>query len=282
MSAELTVQSGQANLPYVRLTHDCGDSAEIYLHGAHVTSWRTAGSEQLFLSRQSAFAPGKAIRGGVPVIFPQFGAFGPGGRHGFARNLTWSFEQINSTPGSAEFTLTANQETLLAWPFNFAARYTVELTPGRLLMLLQVKNTSEQTFAFTSALHTYFASPDYRQGTLSGLNSLSYWDNGTPWEQRQEQKQDELTITDALDRVYLNASSPLIWQDQARKLKIVADGFKDAVVWNPGMEAAKALADMADDEFQTMICVEAANVAEPIKLEPGASWAGSQQLTLLK
>ena len=48
-------------------------TAEIYLHGAQVTSWRPAdGEDVIFLSEHSQFEAGKAIRGGIPVCFPWF------------------------------------------------------------------------------------------------------------------------------------------------------------------------------------------------------------------
>ncbi|RYZ78782.1 MAG: D-hexose-6-phosphate mutarotase, partial [Moraxellaceae bacterium] len=243
MSSEaLSILTGQSQQPFVRLTHPCGDKAEIYLHGAHLTSWSCAEKgEQLFLSRQSVFAEGKAIRGGVPVIFPQFGAFGPGAKHGFARNVLWQLDTHASGASCAEFTLESNPKTLAAWAFDFSARYRVEIAPGVLTLQLQIKNTAQQPIHFTSALHTYLASDDYRQGTLSGLAGLEYWDNGTAWDERKIQTDNELTIADALDRVYFQAHAPLVWRDQTRALLITAEGFKDAVVWNPGSTGVTAL-----------------------------------------
>lgn len=278
MSEALEQHSGKSNLPFVKLQHACGDSAEIYLHGAHVTSWQSGGQEQLFVSEQSYFAAGKAIRGGVPIIFPQFGAFGPGAKHGFARNNSWQLDTQNSNSQHAQFLLNSDATTHSAWPFDFAARFKVTLAPANLIMQLQITNTANTALEFTSALHTYFASPNYQQGTLSGLAGLSYWDNGTDWQQRQTQVTNELTIKDALDRVYFNSTQPLTWVDHARTLHISASGFADTVVWNPGESGAKGLSDMGDDEYHKMICVEAANVANPIKLEPGEIWQGSQSI----
>ncbi len=272
------INAGHANQPYVRLELTNGDSCEIYLQGAHLTSWRCQGEEQLFLSRQAEFAPGKAIRGGVPVIFPQFGAFGPGAKHGFARNRSWQLTA--ATADSIDFSLLSDEQTLKAWPFTFAAGYRVTLAPGSLFMQLSVTNCAAEPIEFTNALHTYFASPDYRQSTLSGLLGLEYWDNGTPWGERSTQTADGLTLSDALDRVYFQALKPLLWQDQARSLTITAEGFSDAVVWNPGAEGASVLSDMAADEFIHMLCVEAANVAKPTRLLPGETWQGSQRIDL--
>src|SRR5204863_9262286 len=67
-----------------------GARAAAFTHGAQVTSSKTVGGdERLFLSERSAFAADAAIRGGGPVIFPQFGAMGPLPKHGFARVVEW-------------------------------------------------------------------------------------------------------------------------------------------------------------------------------------------------
>ena len=56
--------------------------AEVYLQGAHVARWSPRGQQPvLFMSSTSLFAPGKAIRGGVPVIFPWFGGRSDGKRN---------------------------------------------------------------------------------------------------------------------------------------------------------------------------------------------------------
>src|SRR3954463_8096737 len=78
--------------PHVTLRADDGATAEIHHHGAHVTSWRPSpdGDERLYLSGASEYGDGKAIRGGIPIIFPQFATEGPLPRHGFARTTAWS------------------------------------------------------------------------------------------------------------------------------------------------------------------------------------------------
>ena len=70
-----------------------GVVGEIYLQGAQVTAWRLGDEPPiLFTSPKSAFAPGRAIRGGIPIIFPWFGPnrHAPAApQHGFARTATW-------------------------------------------------------------------------------------------------------------------------------------------------------------------------------------------------
>jgi glucose-6-phosphate 1-epimerase len=105
MSVELA--TGRNGLPTLLLSHPSGGQAEIYLYGAHLTSWTPAGGgEALFLSRAAKYEPGVPIRGGVPVIFPQFAELGPLPKHGFARVHSWRW---TDSPGEAA---TATRATL--------------------------------------------------------------------------------------------------------------------------------------------------------------------------
>ena len=149
------------SLPKVHLSSPDGARAELTLHGAHVLSWvPVAGGEQLFLSRKSEYRPGVAIRGGVPVIFPQFAGRGPLPKHGFARTLPW--ELLSVEGGLAVLTLQDNPATRAIWPYAFRLEYRVELGRQNLAMRLGVVNTGTQAFSFTAALHTYLRVEDVR------------------------------------------------------------------------------------------------------------------------
>ncbi len=75
--------------PCQRLTLPSGDSVLVALQGAHVLSWVAQGRERLFLSERNVWDGQAAIRGGVPVCFPQFNQRGDLPKHGFARNVAW-------------------------------------------------------------------------------------------------------------------------------------------------------------------------------------------------
>src|SRR5512143_1332013 len=114
---------GVNGLPKVILTGSGGSRAEVYLHGAHVTSWIPAGNdERLYLSGASEFRDGAAIRGGVPIVFPQFSSWGLLPKHGFARNQAW--ELISVGDGSARFQLCESDATHAIWPRAFLAEFT--------------------------------------------------------------------------------------------------------------------------------------------------------------
>src|SRR5688500_11527362 len=143
-------------LPKLRLSHASGGTAEVYLHGAHVTSWVPAGgSEALFLSRAATFAPGAAIRGGVPVIFPQFAGMGPLPKHGFARTQPWERVDDGDRPNAVRLRLRDSERTRAVWPHAFVAELAVEVGDDGLSMALTIQDPGDSAFDFTAALHTY-------------------------------------------------------------------------------------------------------------------------------
>jgi glucose-6-phosphate 1-epimerase len=272
-------QPGINGLPFIQLSNPQGDTADIYSQGAHLTSWRVQGhGEQFFLSNTAEFAPGKAIRGGVPVIFPQFGAFGPGAKHGFARNRSWEYLAARSQADCAWFSLTSDTDTLSAWPYPFAASYEVRLSPQGLLMALHIENTGNNPCQFTAALHSYFAVKAAALARIEGLETCHYWDNGDDFALRKPATGQALAIPDALDRVYFGVPGPVALREVQRQLRIESSGFADMVVWNPGQQGVLSLKDMSPEEQARMLCLESAQVAQPIILQPGERWTGSQAL----
>lgn len=274
---------GRSGLPVLTLKTAAGASMDIYRHGAHLSSWKSkTGKEWMFLSEQAVFSPSSAIRGGVPVIFPQFSGFGSGQRHGFARNVDWQLTQAESSDESSQciFTLVANDTTLKLWPHHFRAEFKAVLQNDRLSMTLTIHNIDKKPFNFSAALHSYFAINDIHQVQLQGINGLQFWDNnGSDFQQdRFIDKKNILEFPDAIDRVYFNCQKPLHLVDGHERLAIQAQGFTEVVVWNPGAEATKKLSDMADNEYQKMLCVEAAIIDNLITLHPDEAWSGSQVL----
>lgn len=275
--SEATVAAGENGLARVVLAHPSGARAEAYAHGAHVTSFVPAGGEEVFfVSRRSRFDAGTAIRGGVPVIFPQFASQGPLPKHGFARVAEWALPEAAAT--RATFVLTDSPETLNLWPHTFLASLAVELGEDALEMRLDVFNRGHEAVEFTAALHSYFRVADVREAAVLGLRGIPFHDKELDRDRRQEE--DELTVAGPLDRVYRGAPDELRIRDGARVLVLEKEGFADVVVWNPWIEGAAKLDDFEDDEYLRMICVEAGSVAVPVRLEPGARWSARQRVSV--
>jgi glucose-6-phosphate 1-epimerase len=272
------IQSGTEDQPKIVLTATDGACAEIYLHGAHVTSWiPSGGSEALFLSPKAEFRHGSSIRGGVPIIFPQFGKLGQLPAHGFARTTDW--ELADSAPDHAVLRL--RESGLNIWPHKFEAEYTVRIGGNQLEMSLKVTNTDSTPFEFTAALHTYLHVNDLRQTAVRGLKGLWFVDRTNPSAtitREAIQKEELLKFPGEVDSIYFESVHPLQLVQDEQKVSLEQEGFMDTVVWNPGPEKCAASKDMLPDSYLEFVCVEAAAVEKPIKLEAGESWSGIQRL----
>ena len=253
-------------LPSLLLSAPDGAQASITLYGAHLISWRGAdGRERLFCSAKSSLDGNKAIRGGVPLIFPQFAERGTGMRHGFARVSNWRVVESGCDDGWAFAVLALTPEDLLpahaqAWPHAFSLTLRVAIRANDMRMQFAVKNTGKAPFPFAAALHTYFLVND-----LAGIRVLGV-------------EAEELAITDKFDRVYEGVEPRLALVDDGVLLTLRQDGFNDAVVWNPGAADAAALADMADEEYRRFVCIEPALLNGPV-LQPGETWCGQYHVS---
>jgi glucose-6-phosphate 1-epimerase len=253
-------------------------TGELYLQGAHITAWQPHNEQPvLFLSEKSAFAPGKAIRGGIPIIFPWFGSRTAtpenprtdGPSHGFARTQPWKLDFGACAADELHLSLSLEPTELsrsLGFD-NFLVAY--QITFGRELRLrLSVANDGNEPMHFEEALHTYLHVGDVEQARVHGLFETEYLDKTENFA-RKAQTDPVLTLTGPTDRPYLNTTSPIVVDDPVlhRRITVTKANSKTTVVWNPWGGAG--LADMTEDGWRQMLCVESANAAENVlKLQP--------------
>ena len=271
MHAEPTEHRG---LPCIRIASTAA-TALVALHGAQVLSWRPAdGRERLFLSERAVFDGHAAIRGGIPVIFPQFGERGALPKHGFARTSAWHFTGIEGN--EAVFAL-AGDGGDPAWPHPFRACLRIALAATTLTVVLEIANTGDAPFAFTAALHTYLRVDDIAHAAIEGLQGCDFEDsaNGGTLHRQHDY---EVAFNGETDRIYNDVVAPLALVDGAHRLDIEQDGFGDAIVWNPGDHLAARIGDLAPGDWSRFVCIEAGQVLQPVVLEAGEVWRGSQKL----
>ncbi|CAN1808189.1 Putative glucose-6-phosphate 1-epimerase [Linum perenne] len=264
-----------------------GSSAEVYLYGGHVTSWKNEHKEELLFA---TYKPPKAVRGGIPICFPQFASHGVLEQHGFARNRFWSidsdpppFAANSASKAHVDLILKSSEEDPKTWPHSFEFRLRVALgAGGDLLLTSRVRNTNTdgKPFSFTFAYHTYFAVSDISEVRVEGLETLDYLDNLQNRERFTEQG-DAITFESEIDKIYLSTPTKIAILDHEKKRTFVLrkDGLPDAVVWNPWDKRAKAIADLGDEDYKHMLCVEAAAVEKPITVKPGEEWRGRLELS---
>lgn len=249
--------------PALRWRHASGATVTVLLRGAQVISWVDAhGRECLYRSPLSPLHGTHPVRGGIPVVFPQFGTAGPLPRHGLVRTALWQF--VEPAPGSrptAPLRLSwqhhADQHP--DWPYACTCVLQVQLDADTLTVTLEVHNQGPQALPFCAALHTYLRVPDTAQTQLWGLRPGL----------------EPLSFHAALDQIHPDVPAAMCLHTPAHRVDIAQSGFHDTVVWNPG--AHHGLGDLPAHGHQEFVCVEAAQVS-PIQLRPGAHWSGSQSL----
>jgi glucose-6-phosphate 1-epimerase len=257
-------------LPALQMQTSAGDRATVALHGGHLLSWIPAGSvEQLYVSPDSSFEAGKAIRGGTPVIFPQFSARGPFMRHGFARMRPWKLQSHETQKDATAMTLrlTDDDATRALWPHAFCCDILFTLERHCLTMQVTIENTGTQSFSFTTALHTYFEVGNLASVTVQGLQDRTFEDTG----QTGIQTEAILRPPTALDRIYWDTPSRLGLNSASGCLELCSSGFTDTVVWNPGH---CEMNDLPQCDRGRFLCIEAALIQQPAHLAPHAQWQG--------
>jgi glucose-6-phosphate 1-epimerase len=268
------VVEGNGGLPKVRITSP-EVVGEMYLYGAHVTSWKPMGGEEvLFLSSQSRWEHGHAIRGGVPVCFPWFGDKADDPKapaHGFVRTKAWQLESIAQVGAAVTVSMftESNEDTKRWWPAEF--RMVHRATFGSELSLeLVVTNTGTTSLRFEEALHAYHRVGNIADVRLRGLDTVHYLDKTDS--NRKKIQHSEIVIVSETDRVYLNTRDAIELEDPIlhRRIRVTKENSLTTVVWNPWVQKAHSLADLADDEWTQMICIESSNVSDfAVDLAPG-------------
>mmetsp|Transcript_19902 Transcript_19902/g.25750 ORF Transcript_19902/g.25750 Transcript_19902/m.25750 type:complete len:307 (+) Transcript_19902:54-974(+) len=258
--------------PLTKVVLKNGNSeAEIYALGACVTSFKVDGYDYLFCRPDAKFDGSKPISGGLPFCWPQFG---PGAiqQHGFARNLEW--EVVEEQDSTAVFKLLPNDETKAMWNKDFELTYTVSLAPGKLSTVFNVANTGSEDFEFTGALHSYYRTSAVEKIAVKGpFKGASFLDKTLDPPSMVEETNEDITVSAFIERIYPGVSSGISLEDPeaGKTLKIInKQGYQDTVVWNPyGDEGMGA---------SNFLCIESANVMEPITVSAGGNWVGELEL----
>jgi len=254
--------------------------ATISTYSGQVLSYRPKSQKDdlLFVSDKAYYEDGKAIKGGIPVCWPWFGADPDDlGRpaHGFVRNRQWGVTGSESlADGSTKVVLglVDSDETRKIWPHPF--KLSIEITVGDSLKLaLVTHNTGDEGVTVSQALHTYFYVGDISKVQVLGLEGTQYLDKVDGFVQKSESG--PVTIAGEVDRIYTGITGALVIDDASlgRRIRITSRGCSTAVVWNPWIELAASMGDLDDGDYRKMLCVETANAGpETVEIAAGSDY----------
>jgi glucose-6-phosphate 1-epimerase len=250
------------------ITRD-GMQGELFLQGATVTRWAPSGQRPvIFTSPKAIYAPGTAIRGGMPIIFPWFGPHRTNPKapqHGFVRAAPWQLDSVSADKrGEVAMVLSRGQSETPSevWPEPFRATFAVTFG-STLSVSLSVRNLAAHPVTFEEALHTYFEVSDVTGVAVSGLAGGTYIDK-VDGAKRKTEASNALKLTGETDRVYLSTGPHIAIEDPEwkRRIRIEKEGAASIIVWNLWEEKARAMRDMGDPAWRSFICVETGNAAD--------------------
>ncbi|QGF23623.1 D-hexose-6-phosphate mutarotase [Raineyella fluvialis] len=284
----VTLEQGEGGQPVVRVAiGSC--TAEVYLHGGHLTGWQPTGQEPvIWLSGMSRFEDGAAIRGGVPICFPWFGS-GTDGQHypphGVARLTRWALVEATPVADSIRLRLHLDGHDVdLAGLEDFDRDWAADITytVGQVLdidLRVEAYGNRSTPFTFEEALHTYLHVGDARRITIDGLDGCGYHDKVINGEFDQR---GTVVIVGETDRIYQHAGDVVVKDPTLKRtLGINKRGSGQTVIWNPFVSKSAKMGDFGNDEWQEMLCVEAANVgAGAVTLSPGQSHTIHQRIAV--
>jgi glucose-6-phosphate 1-epimerase len=269
VSGQVVFKEGPGGLAVVEVANSQG-AATIALQGAHVMTWAPRGAQPvIWLSRAAKFAPGKSIRGGVPICWPWFGPHAtessyPG--HGFARTVPWEVIEARACANGATYLvlrLAPSDATRAQWPQ--ATPVEARITVGRTLEIdLVTRNEGAAPVTLGDALHTYFEVSDVRQVAIHGLGGCPYLDKVDGGKRKSQTG--PVTIGAEVDRIYLDSAADCLIDDPGlgRRIRVHKRGSRSTVVWNPWIEKAAKMGDFGHHGYLNMVCVESTNAADDV------------------
>jgi glucose-6-phosphate 1-epimerase len=260
------ISEGNGGLPRIQITGSRVEG-EIYLHGAQVTSWKPAGSDEvLFLSTKSRWQEGHAIRGGIPICFPWFRAKADDPKapaHGLVRTRSWQLESIVEEEAGVlvSMSIESDEQTRRWWPAEFRLVLSV-LFSSELTLDLTCTNTGKTDLRFEEALHTYNRVSDVANVALQGLDAVQFLDNTDS--NRAKVQHGDVTIASATDNAFIGTQNDADLNDPQfrRRIRLKKANSLTTVVWSPGLEGAARLGDLGDGEWTQFLCVEASNILD--------------------
>ncbi|WP_299491619.1 D-hexose-6-phosphate mutarotase [uncultured Shewanella sp.] len=279
----VTTKMHKNGLEYIDIdTQHC--QARIFKQGAQIDFFKPKGQKPLlWCSSDNDYQVGSAIRGGIPICWPWFGQHDNSAwpQHGFARTQMWQLSEvkINDKEVDLLFTLALNESTQDYWPYHtqLSARFRLSET---LSVSLINTNLDDKTITLTQALHSYFPIGNIHALSATGFNQAQYIEfNQGPFKQQQ----DNVIINQETDRVYTQLSPQQQLHTPDGIIEISRENSQSAILWNPWSDKSKRLSHFKDDDYLSMICLEAANVLDDkITLAPNESHTLTTSIQWLK
>lgn len=272
----LFFERSESGLVLMKVDHPLA-TATISLEGGQVLEWQPKSQLKpvLWSADPAHWQKGRAIRAGVPICWPWFGAHPSdpvAPSHGFARLCSWEITHTSTSPlGQVEIwmAMPATYQSTTHHALNLTL--TIRISIGETLSIsLTTSNTSDHPIFMTEALHAYFNVSDIRNIQIQGLAGYEYIDLID--RNMRKTQNDSIRFSEETGQVYVNTKSEclLIDPEYDRIIKIEKTGSQSTVVWNPWLDTAEKMSDLGREQWQKMVCIESANALDDgLRIEAG-------------
>ena len=250
-----------SDVEILKISHE-NFQAEVSLYGGQVLRFKpSAQREVLWLSNQSKYQQGIAIRGGIPLCWPWFGANNKhdikSDNHGFARQHVWQVDQLTANEQEVALVLTLEGENVHSlWPNAFKLEQTLVFSQS-IQQTLSMTNLSKTDIDHSGALHSYFSVSNPENIRIDNLTGVNFDDSLTGHSEKQH---DRVDCLGPVDRIYhSNQVMEIVDEKWSRRIKLTSVGCQQWVLWNPGKELVNQMPDIHQQGEQEYVCLEAAN-----------------------
>lgn len=275
----------------IELRHASGGTCKVSTYAAHLLSWcPSLGKEQVFLAEMAEVGKaGVAVRGGVPICWPQFGAFENAVdscklKHGFARTSPkWSV--LRRGEESVSLVLKSDQETRKSWAKDFEFVYTISLGKGSVRMEMDVRNDNDTPLEFTGCLHSYWRCDSSEKCSVQGLQGCKFDKGiGSSFREDATESRPSVQFVDAKETQLLfggAGDAVTLLENGTPRLRLTKSNMPDWVLWNTGAENGSGLKDLKEGEYKKYVCIEPCFASRPVRVAPGSSWIASHEARVL-
>ena len=240
--------------------------AKIALQGAHIFEFKIENDALLWLSDESKFEQGVAIRGGIPICWPRFGNRDRSlPQHGFARTSLFDLievKEINEDTTKVHLQLKSDKQSRKIWDCEFIL--DIVLTLGDSLgIIMTTTNRDTKEFLITQAFHTYFQLQNIEETVIEGLEGIKFLDT---LHDKESSENEVLKITAETDRIYSGVKEDIFLKTAKRTVVIHTENSNSAIVWNPWLEKCSKMSAIRPEAYKEFVCIESANALNDFRV----------------
>ncbi len=248
--------------------------------GGQIMAGKLRGYGDVFYTSPLAVFAGTApVRGGVPVLFPQFAGLGPLPKHGLVRTRLWEVKaQFDEVFRAALLLGPGTDAGETEWTGTCALEISADVHADRLTIGLRVTNKGDAAVQWTGGLHPYFATSALTASSIDGLQGRAVTNTLT---QAKREISGVMQLDNSELELLVHDAAPIVFKQPGRAIKLTMTGFTEWMIWNPGEQGAARIKDLPPADWQKFVCIEPVCVSQPLVLRAGEVFEGGLTVSVV-